>query len=147
MQVSSSYHLLLFLFFFIVTFYSILKITTIYLNKIYYNNTIIELICTCFSLLFLLFIISPALIILLDLDSIIIPSFIIYNLGYQWAWSYSINYLHSIIGYNSYHDHYMLSTLIISGINYSNVNNDNIINVSKINNDIINNDVINNNLY
>jgi len=55
----------------------------IYFNKIYYNDTFIELVCTLFSLLFLLFIISPALIILLDIDSIIIPSFIIYSLGYH----------------------------------------------------------------
>ena len=80
------------------------------MNKIYYNDTFIELVCTSFSLLFLLFIISPALIILLDIDSIIIPSFIIYSLGYQWAWTYSISYLHSNIGYSSYHDHYIVSS-------------------------------------
>ena len=76
-------HWLLFLFFSIVTFYSILKITTLYLNKIYYNDTFIEFVCTLFLLLFLLFVVSPALIILLDVDSIIMPSFIIYSLGFQ----------------------------------------------------------------
>ena len=55
----------------------------VYFNKIYYNDTFIEFIITLFSLLFLLFIISPALIILLNIDSIIMPSFIIYSLGYQ----------------------------------------------------------------
>ena len=113
-------HWLLFLFFFIVTFYSILKITTMYLNKIYYNDSFIELICTLFSLLFLLFIISPALIILLDIDSIIIPSFIIYSLGYQWAWTYSISYLHSNIGYSSYHDHYIVSSYFLLNVASSN---------------------------
>ena len=103
-------HWLLFLFFFIVTFYSILKITTLYFNKIYYNDTLLEFVCTLFSLLFLLFIVSPALIILLDIDSIIMPSFIIYSLGYQWAWTYSISFLHSNIGYTSYHDHYIMSS-------------------------------------
>jgi heme/copper-type cytochrome/quinol oxidase subunit 2 len=38
------------------------------------------------------------------------PSFIIYSLGYQWAWTYSISYLHSNIGYTSYHDHYIMSS-------------------------------------
>ena len=103
-------HWLLFLFNFILTFYSILKITTLYFNKIYYNDTFIEFLGTIFSLLFLLFIISPALIILLDIDSIIMPSFIIYSLGYQWAWTYSISFLHSNIGYTSYHDHYIMSS-------------------------------------
>lgn len=76
-------HWLLFLFFFIVTFYIILKISNIFFNKIYYNDTLIEFVCTLFLLLFLLFVVSPALIILLDIDSIIMPSFIIYNLGFQ----------------------------------------------------------------
>ena len=91
---------MLFLFFSIVTFYSILKITTLYLNKIQYNDTVIELACTLFLLLFLLFVVSPALIILLDIDSIIMPSFVIYNLGFQWAWTYSISCMHSNIGSN-----------------------------------------------
>ena len=103
-------HWLLFLFFFIVTFYSILKITTPYFNKIYYNDTFIEFVCTLFSLMFLLFIISPALIILLDIDSIIMPSFIIWSLGYQWAWTYNITYLNNNIGYTSYNDHYIMSS-------------------------------------
>jgi len=38
------------------------------------------------------------------------PSFIIYNLGFQWAWTYSISYLHFNIGYTSYHDHYIMSS-------------------------------------
>jgi len=112
-------HWLLFLFFFIVTFYFILKITTLYFNKIYYNDTFIEFICTQFSLIFLLFIISPALIILLDIDTIIMPSFIIYNLGYQWAWTYSISYLHSNIGYTSYNDHYIISSYFYSSVEHS----------------------------
>jgi hypothetical protein len=56
---------------------------TQYFTKLYYNDILIELLCTLFSLVLLLFIVSPALIILLDIDSVIIPSFIIYSLGYQ----------------------------------------------------------------
>ena len=76
-------HWLLFIFFFIVTFYSILKITTLYFNKIYYNDTFIEFVCTLFSLLFLLFIISPALIILLVYLLLILCIIELYYLFYH----------------------------------------------------------------
>ena len=70
----------------------------------------IEFISTLFSLLFLIIIISPALIILLDYDLIIIPSFIIYSLGLQWAWQFNIIFLPVNIGFNSYCDHYVISS-------------------------------------
>jgi len=76
-------HWLLFLFFLIVTFYSVLKVTTACLNKIHYNDAVLEFASTLFLLAFLLMVVSPALIVLLDIDSVVMPSFIIYNLGFQ----------------------------------------------------------------
>ena len=110
-------HWLLFLFFLIVTFYSVLKVTTACLNKIHYNDAVLEFASTLFLLAFLLLVVSPALIVLLDIDSVVMPSFIIYNLGFQWAWTYSISYLHSNIGFTSYHDHYILSSYFYQSLN------------------------------
>lgn len=109
-------HWLLFLFFLIVCFYSILRIMTFCYGKVDYNNTLIEFLSCLFLLLFLIFIVSPSLLILLDIDYITIPSFILYNLGFQWAWTYSISYLHSNIGYTSYQDHYIISTSFYSSL-------------------------------
>lgn len=111
-------HWLLFLFFLIVTFYSVLKVTTACLNKIHYNDAVLEFASTLFLLAFLLLVVSPALIVLLDIDSVVMPSFIIYNLGFQWAWTYSISYLHSNIGFTSYHDHYILSSYFYQSLNW-----------------------------
>ena len=63
-----------------------------------------EFFLTVFSLFFLLFIISPALIILLDSDLIILPSFIIYSLGYQWAWTFNLSFSSFYLSF----DHYMV---------------------------------------
>ena len=90
-------HWLSFLLFFIGTLYSIIKVTTLYYSKVKADDSFLELVCSLFLVLFLGFIVSPALIVLLDMDSLIMPSFIIYNLGFQWAWSYSICYLHSAL--------------------------------------------------
>ena len=45
-----------------------------------------------------------------QLHAIIMPSFIVYSLGYQWARTYSILYLHSNLGFTSYTDHYIMSS-------------------------------------
>lgn len=104
-------HWLLFLFFFILLFYCVLRIMTFCFGKIYYNNWLIEFFSCLFLLIFLIFIISPSLLILLDIDYITLPSIILYNLGFQWAWTYSISYLHINIGYQTYQDHYIISSL------------------------------------
>ena len=75
------------------------------------NLCLIEFTSTLFSLLFLILIISPALIILLDWDLIIFPSFIIYSLGLQWAWQFNIIFLPVNIGFESYCDHYIISSI------------------------------------
>jgi cytochrome c oxidase subunit 2 len=103
----------LFLFFFLATFYCIPKITATHLPKIWYNDTALEFGCTFFSLLFLLFIVSPALIILLDIDSIIMPSFTVYTLGYQWAWAYTVCCLHERVGFTSCLDQSTISTPLL----------------------------------
>ena len=66
---------------------SLLTIVSIYLNAAW-----MEFFLTLFSLWFLWLIISPSLIILLEFDLILIPSFIIYSLGYQWAWSFNLSF-------------------------------------------------------
>lgn len=106
---------LLFLFFFLFIFYCIPKITAQNLPKISYNDTALEFGCTFFSLLFLLFIVSPALIILLDIDSIIMPSFTVYTLGYQWAWAYTVCCLHESVGFTSCLDQSTISTPLLCG--------------------------------
>ena len=74
----------------------------LYYSNININHCLIEFTITVFSLLFLLLIISPALIILYDFDLIILPSFIIYSLGLQWAWQFNISFLPLNIGFSSY---------------------------------------------
>jgi hypothetical protein len=67
--------------------------STLFITSINFTNSLIERIITLFCILYLLFIISPALILLLDGDIVIVPSFIISTIGYQWAWSLNINQL------------------------------------------------------
>ena len=74
---------LLFLFIIISLCFILIKCTLLYYSNVNINHCLIEFISTLFSLLFLILIISPALIILLDFDLIILPSFIIYSLGLQ----------------------------------------------------------------
>ena len=74
---------LLFLFIIISLFFILIHSTLLYYSTIHFNHSTIEFISTLFSLLFLIIIISPALIILMDYDLIIIPSYIIYSLGLQ----------------------------------------------------------------
>lgn len=45
------------------------------------------------------------------------PSSIVYSLGYQWAWTYSILYLHSNVGFTSYTDHYIMPSSFYSSTN------------------------------
>jgi len=71
------------------------------INTIKPNINTIELSITLLSILVLLFLISPALIILLDYDSINIPTIILYSIGYQWAWNFNI-YFSSL--FNTYID-------------------------------------------
>ena len=56
--------------------------------------------------------ITPALIILLDVDLIIIPSYIIYSLGIQWAWQFNLIFIplnHNLFALSLYSDHYIIS--------------------------------------
>ena len=88
-----------------------MKSTLLYYSNVNINHCLIEFISTLFSLLFLILIISPTLIILLDFDLIILPSFIIYSLGLQWAWQFNIIFLPLSIGFESYCDHYIISSI------------------------------------
>ena len=84
--------------------------TLLYYSTIHFNHSTIEFISTLFSLLFLIIIISPALIILIDYDLVIIPSYIIYSLGLQWAWQFNIIFIAlNDSNIDSYIDHYIIS--------------------------------------
>ena len=123
---------LLLVIFFLLLSSSLLTIVSIYLNAAW-----MEFFLTLFSLWFLWLIISPSLIILLEFDLILIPSFIIYSLGYQWAWSFNLSFTLSflkvlvsnvgtinnvavmnsflgILGCSYYFDHYIISSFFLS---------------------------------
>ena len=124
--------IILFIYLFIYLF--IINITLLFLSTIKLNNNYIELINTLFSIIFLLIIISPALLILLEIDINILPSFIIQSLAYQWSWTFNIlilnNDFNNKLNYNN---------------NRLNNNNNNKI-ITKIEqNIIIDNNSINNN--
>ena len=72
-----------FLFIIITLFFILINSTLLYYSNVNFNHCLVEFISTLFSLIFLIIIISPALIILLDYDLIVIPSPIIYTLGIQ----------------------------------------------------------------
>jgi heme/copper-type cytochrome/quinol oxidase subunit 2 len=78
----------LFLFYFFLFFF--IYSSSLLLSSIYYNDVIIESLITFISLLYVLFIISPGLLLFLDFDLLSSPSFLVYVLGYQWAWSFSL---------------------------------------------------------
>ena len=69
-----------------------------------FNDTLMEFFFSLFSILFLLLIVSPSLIILLDFDLILLPYFLIYSLGYQWAWTFTFNLFY----FYFYFDHYFV---------------------------------------
>jgi len=112
---------LLFLFIIISLFFILINSTLLYYSNVSFNHCLVEFISTLFSLLFLVIIISPALIILLDFDLIILPSFIIYSLGLQWAWQFNIIFLPINIGFDSYCDHYIISSINKKSLFYCNV--------------------------
>lgn len=112
---------LLFLFIIISLFFILINSTLLYYSNVNFNHCLVEFISTLFSLLFLIIIISPALIILLDFDLIILPSFIIYSLGLQWAWQFNIIFLPINIGFDSYCDHYIISSINKKSLFYCNV--------------------------
>ena len=101
---------LFFLFIIITLFFVLINSTLLYFSNVNFNHSLMEFISTLFSLLFLIIIISPALIILFDYDLIILPSFIIYSLGLQWAWEFNIIFLPIDSGFSSYCDHYIITT-------------------------------------
>ena len=116
---------LLLVIFFLLLSSSLLTIVSIYLNAAW-----MEFFLTLFSLSFLWLIISPSLIILLEFDLILIPSFIIYSLGYQWAWSFNLSFTLSFlkvlaansikIGFSSYYfDHYIISSFFLSNCSFN----------------------------
>jgi hypothetical protein len=65
-----------------IFFISLLS-SLLFFSTVYLNDVSMELIITLFSLVYLLYTISPALVILLDSDINILPSFIVNCPGYQ----------------------------------------------------------------
>ena len=91
---------LIILFIYIFIYLYIINITLLFLSTIKLNNNYIELINTLFSIIFLLIIISPALLILLEIDINILPSIVVNVLSYQWSWSFNVLINKNIISYD-----------------------------------------------
>ena len=85
------------LFLTLLIFFLLLSSSLLTIVSIYLNDPLMEFFLTLCSLWFLWLIISPSLIILLEFDLILIPSFIIYSLGYQWAWSFNLSFTLSFL--------------------------------------------------
>jgi len=121
--------------------YSYFSLSDVMIGSIFYFTTGLHGFHVLFGsfgfFLTLWLIISPSLIILLEFDLILIPSFIIYSLGYQWAWSFNLSFTLSflkvlvsnvgtinnvavmnsflgILGCSYYFDHYIISSFFLS---------------------------------
>ena len=94
------------LFFYIIVYFVFVNTSLFILSTVRPNDSWMELISTVCSLMFLLTIISPALLILLESDINIRASYIVQSLGYQWAWTFTL----STLGYTTYVDHYIISS-------------------------------------
>lgn len=71
---------------FYVILFMLIYSSTLILNSVFYNDVFIEVIMTFVSFLYILFIISPGLLLFLDYDFIFsVVNFNVYILGYQWA--------------------------------------------------------------
>ncbi len=103
---------LIILFLFLCFFFFILCSCQLLICSIYCSGAVFEFSLIFLSFLFVVIIISPALIILLDTEIILVPSFIVYSCGYQWAWTFSFYYLNWI----SNCDHYLCSSYYL--LNY-----------------------------
>ena len=101
---------LVILFLFIMAFFLVLGSTQLINSSRLCSDVVFETSLVLFSFVLIAIIISPALIILLDLELIIMPSFIIYSCGVQWLWSFSLTYLNWI----SNCDHYVYSSYLVS---------------------------------
>ena len=118
---------LIILFLFLCLFFLIFSSCQLLICSLYCSGAVFEFSLILVSFLFILIIISPALIILLDYEIIIVPSFIVFVCGYQWAWTFSGSLFSSffsftppystpLIGSSSFNtaffslDHYLLSS-------------------------------------
>ena len=77
---------------FICIFLALILSCNNFIQSIIYNDIVFELIMIIFFMIMIFFIISPALIILCDIDVIMVPCVVVYSCGYQWAWSFNITY-------------------------------------------------------
>ena len=100
---------LVILFLFIMLFFFVLGSTQLISSSRLCSDVVFETSLVLFSLFLVIIIISPALIILLDLELIIMPSFIIYSCGVQWLWSFSLSYFNWINNC----DHYVYSSYLV----------------------------------
>lgn len=106
---------LIILFLFVCLFFLVFSSCQLLISSVLCSGAVFEFSLILGSFLFIVIIISPALIILLDSEIIIIPSFIVYSCGYQWAWTFSFYYLNWITNC----DHYLYSSYYLVNIFYS----------------------------
>ena len=84
--------LLVSLLFWMILFFLLLSSSLLLHSTLYFHDTFIEFFLSVFSLWFLWLVISPSLILLLDFDNLIIPSLILYTVGHQWYWNFSLDF-------------------------------------------------------
>lgn len=106
------------LLFYIISLFIIISSSLLFLSSVYFIDYWVELILTIISLIILSVIIAPSLVILLDSDSNILASFIVETIGYQWAWNFNITLLSPTSTFNTYCDHYIISSLHCSNWSY-----------------------------
>ncbi len=82
--------LLVVLFLFYSMLFFIILNSSLLFSSLLSSSFSIELLITFFSFLFVIIIIAPGLLLFLDLDLLTSSSFIVYILGYQWSWNYTI---------------------------------------------------------
>lgn len=131
----------------LLCYFILINTTTNNINSIQFNSSSIEILITLLSISLLIIIISPSLIIILDYDSILIPSIILYSIGYQWAWNFNL-YISSLfitfIDQRIIPFSLLINNKIIINNNNELINNNNkiIINNKNIINKIINNNIL-----
>jgi cytochrome c oxidase subunit 2 len=104
---------------YIIIYFIFVNSCCLFFSNVCVQDLYIEFISTLCSLMFLLTIISPAVLIILESDINIMASCILQSLGYQWAWTFSLYFLYSFYYFSTFIvDLYYCSSLVDSFIIY-----------------------------
>jgi len=76
---------------FYLMLFMVIHASSLILNSVFYNDVLVEVLMTLVSFLYIIWIISPALLLFLAYDFISsLTNFNVFVLGYQWAWNYNV---------------------------------------------------------